>query len=80
LNSVLPAWNAGALPLETHLQSILPWLFWIWGVDLKNYLSRLALNLDPHNLSIPSSEDYRGEPLAPDLYSFILKLDYLYNS
>jgi hypothetical protein len=30
---------------EAHLQSILGWLFWRWG--LKNYLPRLAFNRDP---------------------------------
>jgi hypothetical protein len=29
-----------------------------------NYLPRLALNLDSPDLSLPSSKDYRREPLA----------------
>jgi hypothetical protein len=31
-------------PLEPHLQSILFWLFWRWG--LLSYLPRLVLNLN----------------------------------
>jgi hypothetical protein len=31
LSSRLCAYKAGALSLETHLQSILLWLFWRWG-------------------------------------------------
>jgi hypothetical protein len=49
----LHAHKAGALPLEPHLQSILLWLFWRWG--LVNYSPRLALNHDPPNLSLPST-------------------------
>jgi hypothetical protein len=37
----------------SHLQSILLWLLWRWG--LLNYLSRLALNHDAPDLSLPSS-------------------------
>jgi hypothetical protein len=36
------------------------WLFWRWG--LENYLPGLASNLDPPDLSLPRSEDYRHEP------------------
>jgi hypothetical protein len=36
-------YKAGALPLEPHLQPILLWLFWRWG--LKNYLPGLTSNL-----------------------------------
>jgi hypothetical protein len=39
------------------------WLFWRWG--LSNYLQGLALNLDPPDLSLPSSWDYSHEPLVP---------------
>jgi hypothetical protein len=42
LNLGLHACKAGTLPLEPHLQSILFWLFWRWGLVI--YLSRLALN------------------------------------
>jgi hypothetical protein len=45
--------KAAALQLEPLLQSILHWLFWRWG--LKNYLSGLASNCDPPDLSLPSS-------------------------
>jgi hypothetical protein len=47
------AGEAGNLPLEPHLQSILLWLFWRQG--LKNYLVRIASNHDPPNLSLLSS-------------------------
>jgi hypothetical protein len=30
-----------------------------------NYLTRLALSLDPLDLSLPSSWDYRSEPWQP---------------
>jgi hypothetical protein len=53
-----------------HLQSILSWLFWKWG--LANYLPELALNNDPPNLNLPSSQDYRREPLAPSQNSLFL--------
>jgi hypothetical protein len=33
--------------------------------SLSNYLPRLALNFDPPDLCLPSSLDYRCEPLAP---------------
>jgi hypothetical protein len=36
LNPGLHTCKAGALALETHLQSILLWLFWKWG--LTSYL------------------------------------------
>jgi hypothetical protein len=42
-DSGLCACKAGALPLEPHLQSILLWLFWRWG--LRNYLPGLVSNL-----------------------------------
>jgi hypothetical protein len=45
--------KAGPLLLEPHLQYILFWLFWSWG--LLNYLSRLALNHNLPDLSILSS-------------------------
>jgi hypothetical protein len=53
LNSGLLTCKAGSLPLEPVLQSILLWLFWRWG--LENHLSRLTLNHDPSDLSLPSS-------------------------
>jgi hypothetical protein len=40
-------------PLEPQLQSILLWLLWRWG--LMNYLPELASNLNPPDLSLPSS-------------------------
>jgi hypothetical protein len=42
--------------LEPHLQSILLWLFF-WRWDFESYLLGLALKL-------PSSLDYRCEPLV----------------
>jgi hypothetical protein len=39
------------------------WLFWTWV--LRNYLLGLALNGKPLDL-IPSSQDYRREPLVSD--------------
>jgi hypothetical protein len=44
---------AGALLLESCLQSILLWLFWKWG--LLNYLPGLALNWDPLDFNLPGS-------------------------
>jgi hypothetical protein len=35
-----------------------------------NYIPRLALNLDPSNLSLPSSYDYSCEPLASNCMFF----------
>jgi hypothetical protein len=55
LNLGLHTCKASALSLEPHLQSILLWLFWTWG--LENYLPRLASNHDPTDISLPSSED-----------------------
>jgi hypothetical protein len=43
LNSGLCVRQAVTLPLELHLQFILLWLFWRWG--LANYLPSLASNL-----------------------------------
>jgi hypothetical protein len=38
----------------------------------KLFLSRLAWNLNPLNLSLPTSLDYRYEPLAPNFQVYIL--------
>jgi hypothetical protein len=35
------------------------WLFWRWG--LTNYSPRLDLNLDPTDVSLPNSQDYRRD-------------------
>jgi hypothetical protein len=53
LNSGVHACKAGTLQLEPHLQSILLWLLWNWG--LLKYLLRLALNHHPPNLNLPSN-------------------------
>jgi hypothetical protein len=63
LNIGLHAYKAGTLLLEPHFQSILLWLFWRWG--LVNYLPRLASNLDPPDLNLPSRWDYRRESPGP---------------
>jgi hypothetical protein len=71
LHSGLHIFKASALLLEPHLQSILLWLFWRWG-SRENYLPRLALNhnLNPPNLNLSSSSDYKHKPLAPLSPSF----------
>jgi hypothetical protein len=52
--------KAGAVLLEPHLQSILLWLFWRWG--LEDFFAWAGpLNYDPPNLSLPSSWDCRRE-------------------
>jgi hypothetical protein len=56
LNSRLCNCKAGAVLLEPCLQSFLLWLFWRWG--LRNYLSKLASNLNPVDLSLSSSWNY----------------------
>jgi hypothetical protein len=43
-------------------------LFWKWY--LMNYFPRLVLNYNPLDLSLPSSEDYRHEPLALSLFFY----------
>jgi hypothetical protein len=48
------------------------WLFWRWG--LTNYLPGLASHLDPPNPSLPSSWDYRCEPLVPGLLGAYIRL------
>jgi hypothetical protein len=52
--------------LEPHIQSILLWLFWRWG--FRNYLPGLASSLDPPDLSLLSSYDYRREPPGPGFF------------
>jgi hypothetical protein len=42
------------------------------GRCLMNYFPRLASNLHPPNLSLPSSKDYRHEPPAPGLVNIII--------
>jgi hypothetical protein len=55
---------------EPHPQSIFLWLFWRWG--LVNYLPGLALKHNPPNLIIPSSEDYKHEPVAPSSLQYLI--------
>jgi hypothetical protein len=62
LNSGLHTCKAGALP--PHLQFILLWLFWRWGF---HKLFARAGFLDPPNLSLQNSKDYRCEPPCLDL-------------
>jgi hypothetical protein len=53
----LRAWRlqTDALPLEPCLQSILLWLYLEMGVSKNSYLSGLASNHYPSDLSLPSS-------------------------
>jgi hypothetical protein len=39
-----------------------------------NYLPGLALNRDPPDISLPSSEDYRCEPLVPSTGDFYVSV------
>jgi hypothetical protein len=41
---------------------------------LENIFARLAIKCDLPNLSLLSSLNYRHEPLAPSLFSFIIKV------
>jgi hypothetical protein len=45
-----------------------PWFRW----DLVNLLPRLVLNLDPSNLHLPNSQNYKLEPVhpTPNLFFF----------
>jgi hypothetical protein len=65
--------KAVTLLLEPHLQSIFGWSYFGDG-GLINYLPRLALNLDPPDLSLPRSWDYRRNPLGPDLQCILIRL------
>jgi hypothetical protein len=44
-----------------------PWFRW----DLVNLLPRLVLNLDPSNLHLPNSQNYRHEPPEPSCWRFL---------
>jgi hypothetical protein len=44
--------------VESHLLTILLWLFF-WRVGLENYFPKVDSNLNPPNLSLPRSWDYR---------------------
>jgi hypothetical protein len=59
LNSGLHAYKEVTLLLEPHLQSISLW----FGDETS---PGLVSNCSPPDLSLPSSQDYRHEPLAPD--------------
>jgi hypothetical protein len=56
------------LPLEQQLQPILLWLFLEMG--FLRTLPQLALNQDPSDLSLLSSQDYRHELLLPSSICF----------
>jgi hypothetical protein len=64
--------KAGALPLELHLQSILLWLFWRWGIW--NCFPRLALNFDSPNFNLSTSWEYG--PMSPVLFCFFAILGF----
>jgi hypothetical protein len=72
LDSGFCACKANAVPLDPHLQSILLWLYWRWG--LENYLPGLASNLDLPDLSLSSSQVYRCESLASGSYLVFIYL------
>jgi hypothetical protein len=72
LNSGLATCKTGALSLELQPQSILLWLFWRWG--LASYLSMLALNHDPPDIGLLSSQDYGCDPQAPAKLSVLCSL------
>jgi hypothetical protein len=72
--------KAGSLSLEPHLQFILLWLFWRWG--LVKYFSWLASNCHPPNQSEPPASSafyiFEAEPYyvaqATNLWSSCLSL------
>jgi hypothetical protein len=55
-----------ALHCLTHTSSPFVALV-ILEMGLANYLLGLASKLDPPDLSLPGSWDYRGEPLVPGI-------------
>jgi hypothetical protein len=55
---------------EPYFQSILLWLFWRWEVGSHELLAQAGLELNPPNLSFPSSRDYRSKPPMPDYIDF----------
>jgi hypothetical protein len=62
LNSGIGTCKMGSTPCDPHLNSILLWLFWKWG--LVNYFPGLVPHLYPSTLSLSISYDYRCEPLC----------------
>jgi hypothetical protein len=78
LNSGLCTCKAGTLWLESHLQSILLWLFWRWG--LENCWPSLASNFNPSVLAsqvagIRGVSHHRPCSLTFLKESFILSLE-----
>jgi hypothetical protein len=52
-----------------------PFLYWVFSrYRVANYLPRLASNHDPPDLCLPSSQDYKHEPLMPGICRFLCVL------
>jgi hypothetical protein len=73
LNAGLCECTGGTLPFEPYLY--LSMVIFRDG-SLANYLPWLAYNLDPPDLSLPSSWDYRQKPLAPGSFISLYGISY----